>query len=215
MNFRPLVSAASLITMTTLLLAPAAVATPITFNTSDPGTGFGGTSLTLNNTAGVAATLAFVPRGNTVTGTPSNVNLGTFTLACPTCTTQAGGMGSTFGAFTFDLVITSVTDGGVGIFKGTSTGGVIYSDVSAIGINWAPLQLGPGSSGASSGSFGNTIFSTTIFTGIVAPNSGAVPGQSTVQGFVSSSAVPEPATWGLLGMSLIAIGLFRRRATQA
>lgn len=123
-------------------------------------------------------------------------NFGNFTLVSSLCSTQAIGAGSFFDAFTFDLIITDVSDSATGSFVGSSTGGTVYSDASQLTVNWASLQLGPGTNNATSGNFGRTIFSTTVFTGIVAPNSGAVPGQSTVQGLVNSTAVPEPATKG-------------------
>lgn len=107
-----------------------------------------------------------------------------------------------------------MTDSATGRFVGTSTGGTVFSDVSQLTINWAPLQLGPGTNNAISGNFGTTIFTTTIFTGIVAPNSGAVPGQSTVQGFVTSSAVPEPATLSLIGAALLGLGMLRRKRVR-
>jgi hypothetical protein len=197
------------------LLAFAAGATPITFSTDSAGTGFGGTSLTLTNSAGAGATLTFIPAVNTTTGVPSNVNFGNFTLVCETCTTQAVGTGSFFSAFTFDLVLTDVTDGATGMFVGTSTGGDVFSDVSQVTINWAPLMLGPGTTNALTGNFGGTTFSTTVFTGIVAPNSGAIPGQSTVQGFVDSSDVPEPSTYALVGFVLVGLGLAHRRTRSS
>ncbi len=208
---------AALTAVTAILFAAPASAVIITYNTNGAGTGFsGGTSLSLGSSSGAAsATLVFEPNGNTVTGVPSNVNFGNFTLACPACTTQALGTGATFNPFSIDLVITDVTDGGAtGTFVGTSTGGAVYSDVSQLTVNWSPLVIGPGTTNASSGNFGSTTFSTTSFTGIVAPNSGgASAGVSTVQGFVtSSSAVPEPATYGMVGLALVGLGFLRRKA---
>lgn len=193
-----------------VLFTATASAATITFNTNQPGTGFGGTSLVLNNALGASATLAFIPAINISSGVPSNVNFGNFTLVCATCSTQSLGIGSFFNPFTFDMVLNDITDGSVGKFVGTSTGGTVYSDVSQITVNWAPLVLGPGTLNAISGNFGGTRFSTTVFTGIVAPNSGAVPGQSTVQGYVDSTAVPEPATFAVVGLTLFGIGLLRR-----
>jgi len=205
-------------TFAVVALAASASAATITFNTNSAGTGFNsGATLSLGSSSGVSATLLFTPDGDTTTGVPSNVNLGEFTLSCITCTTQQGGVGSFFNAFTIDLVITDVTDGGAqGKFVGTSTGGAVYSDVSQLTINWAPLVLGPGTLNASFGNFGNTIFSTTVFTAIVAPNSGtSLPdGVSTVQGLVSSNSVPEPTTVGLVGLSLLGLGMFRRKSAK-
>lgn len=203
-------------TFAVVALAASASAATITYHTNDAGTGFNsGASLTLNNSTGVASTLVFTPNGNTTTGVPSNVNFGDFTLACITCTTQQGGVGSFFNAFTIDLVITDVTDGGAkGKFVGTSTGGQVYSDVSQLTVNWSPLIIGPGTTNAISGNFGTTTFSTTVFTGIVAPNSGTPLGTSTVEGLVTSTTVPEPTTIGLVGLSLLGLGLLRRKSVN-
>lgn len=197
------------------MMATSASAGTITFNTAQTGsggTGFNGSgNLVLQSSSGVAATLAFVPDMNSVNAVPGNVNFGNFTLVCATCSTQAGGLGASFGAFTFDLVITDVTDGATGIFVGSAAAGTAYLDSSTITLNWLPLQLGPGTSNATSGNFGPTSFQTTPQTKIVNPLSGAQIGSTTVQGFISSSAIPEPATLSLVGGALLGFGLLRRK----
>ncbi len=212
MKLGRLVQAASITGAAVILMAASASASTIVYNTDAAGTGFGGTVLALNSVLGAPATLTFVPDANIATGIPSNVNLGIFTLVCTTCSVQGGSTSATFDPFSFDLVVTDVTDGmAMGTFVGTSTGGTVFSNVSPIVVNWAPLVLGPGTTNATHGNFAQTFFTTTGFTGIVAPNSGAVPGQSTVQGFVGSTAAPEPATLSLIGGGLFGLGLLGRK----
>jgi hypothetical protein len=197
------------------LMAAGANAATITFNTAQTGTGgtgFNGSgNLVLQSSSGVDATLAFVPDMNSVNAVPGNVNFGNFTLACASCSTQAGGFGAIFGAFTFDLVITDVTDGATGVFVGSAAPGSVYLDASTITLNWQPLQLGPGASNAASGNFGPTSFQTVVQTKIVNPASGAQIGSTTVQGNINSSAIPEPATLSLVGGALLGFGLLRRK----
>jgi hypothetical protein len=199
------------------IMAGSVSAGTVTFTTNSSLTGFNGTaSNTLtSNSSGAAATLNYIDNASSTTGLPSNVDFGNFTLVCPLCSTQLMGTGAVFNPFTFKVIITDTTDNASGFFLGTSSGGTIFSDVSPIDINWSPLQLGPGTSNASSGNFGATIFTTTIFTGIVAPNSGgSTPGYTTIQGHVDSAPVPEPSTIGLIGCGLICLGLLRFRAVQ-
>jgi hypothetical protein len=216
MQIARIIRSAALTATAVFAMAAGASAGTITFNTAQTGSGgagFNGSgSLVLESSSGADATLGFVPDMNSVNAVPGNVNFGNFTLMCASCSNQAGGIGASFAAFSFDLVISDVTDGASGIFVGSAAAGSVYLDASTITINWQPLQLGPGASNAASGSFGPTSFQTVTQTRIVNPASGAQIGSTTVQGSInSSSAVPEPATLSLVGGALLGFGLLRRK----
>jgi hypothetical protein len=205
--------AASATAVAVFMMVASASAGTITYTTNSAGTEFFGDGLALDSTGGAAAVLTFHPNTSSISGLPSNINLGTFGLVCATCGTQASGLGTLFASFTFDLVVDDTTDGATGEFVGTSTGGTVWSDVSNVAMTWAPMQLGPGATGALTGSFGGTDFTISSPTGIVAPNSGTTPGSTTVQGAVTAATgVPEPTTFVLLGGALLALSAQRRKS---
>src|SRR5579872_5424909 len=156
MQIARIIRSAALTGAAIFMMAADARAGTITFNTAQTGsggTGFNGSgNLVLHSSSGSDATLAFVPDMNSVNAVPGNVNFGNFTLACATCSTQAGGFGSSFAAFTFEVVITDVSDGATGIFVGSAAAGSVYLDASTLTLNWQPLQLGPGTNNVTSGS---------------------------------------------------------------
>lgn len=212
MTIRRFVQAVAVTAVALFILAASASASTITWN-STTGSGFVSTSggtiigggLTLESNGGTAAEITFTPNVSSSNAPPSNVDFGDFLLVCTGCTS------STFGAFTFDLVIDDTTDGAFGTFVGTSTGGLVTPTSSTISISWLPLQLGPGTSNATSGNFGNTYFQVPNLTLIVAPNSGTPPGDTSIQGVLTSTLVPEPATLAMSGFALIGLAIVARK----
>ena len=216
MKIGRIVQAVSITGVALFMMAVSGRAAPVTFDTLSSAFVSGSTCLMpalgtscVNSSSGAAGQLGFV--ADPSASATGNVNFGNFTLVCATCTTMAGGIGSFFPAFTFDLVIHDSTDGAFGTFVGSASAGAIYLDGSTINITWLPVQLGPGASNASSGNFGTNFFNIAPTTRIVNPTSGAQIGSTTAQGAINSSAVPEPATLGLVGGALLGLGLLRRK----
>ena len=201
-------------------MAVTASAGTITYSTNAAGTEFVSpiTGLPLDSSSGLSATLMFQPDANIATGVPSNINFGIFSLVCDACLTNETNSAH-FAAFTFHLIITDQSDGATGEFVGTSAGGNVAFNSSTVTIAWSPVVLGPGNTGALTGNFNLTDFEITTPTRIVAPNSGANVGETTVQGDLASGdvigQVPEAGTLSMIGAGLIGLGLLRRRRSSS
>ena len=61
------------------MMAASVTAATITYSTNAPGTGFGGTSLILNNSLGASATLTYTQDVSVTSGVPSNTSFGKLT----------------------------------------------------------------------------------------------------------------------------------------
>jgi hypothetical protein len=157
----------------------------------------------------------------TVTALTSNINYGLFSLVC---TLGCDGVPVTVPAFTFVITVSDATDGAVGHFTGTYSGGqtvafnsgtVPNTGSSSVDVFWSPTQLGTGTTGATSGSFGPTDFTISNPTQVVDPTQNG--GASTIQGTVTSveaTGTPEPATLVMVGAALLGVGVLRRKVTR-
>ena len=174
---------------------------------------FVGVGGTLSGTNGGTIFFDYLLAGNPFHATtPSVATLGQLDVTCAACTlsTAANPISSAFAPFTLDLIISDTTDGGPAqMFVGTSTGGFFYTDESTVSIIWTPSSLTFGASG-------QTTFASPAFTGVNDPSPGVLGNYqvTSIQGFVSSNAVPEPATFGLMGGALLAFGIFRKKLSR-
>jgi hypothetical protein len=211
----------ALIAAAVLMLAASASASTIEWNSNGSGTVFNaGVGYTLIDSGlGIMATsgsstvtLTFTPNADSINNVPSGVDYGDFLLTCTNCTS-----GITMPAFTFDLEISDITDtGATGVFDASSTGGLVsWNGITGVGsvgssgivVTWLPATLG------GSGLFNTTVFTYPNFgsTIIVAPNSGTPPGDTTIQGTVTSTTIPEPATMAMVGGLLIGLAALARK----
>ena len=196
-----------LMALAALIMAGSAQATLIVYN--ETGSEFVSPMVTFDlsgtGTNGATGDILFTNPGPSTVTPPSNLQYGTFKVTCTACNDLTNPMTAafvTFPAFTFDLVINDVTDGGTHTFVGTSTGGKVTPTSSTVTVTWLPA----------SEVFGPTTFEIASFTNINSPGSGTPLGTSTIDGHIDEAAgVPEPATLGLIGSGLLGLGMIARK----
>lgn len=172
-----------------LLCGASMFAATVTYSTSGQlaGPDYNGTML-----ASGGATIQFAGAPSTTVTSPTNINIGTITLA--------GGTGS-FSGDSIVLTINQTNPSNGSSNSSSSIAGTITSDSSGVNLSFAPTTFSIGAA--------NYTLQSTYF--LAPPNSNG--GVTTIQAAVSVS--PEPASFGLIGASLLGLGFaFRRRAAK-
>ncbi len=175
-----------------LLCSASAFATPLTYSTHGV---FSGPDLSGGNLVNGGATISFTDNPTTSVTAPTNINIGTVNVV--------GGIG-TFSGDTFMLTITQTvpTPGGSNT-SSTTVAGSVTSTSNGIDLTFSPTSFSIASNPAV-----QYILQSNYF--LVAPNTNN--GQTTLQAF--ATATPEPASLGLMGASLLGLGLLVRRRAK-
>ena len=208
--------AAMLFAMVVTLGNLQAKADEVTFSTSGiftcelgvPCTGGGTNSVTIQGTTGGTLTFTFIGAPSATLNTPTFVSLGSFQVSVT-------GTGAGVSNIPFALMINQTgPTAGTGTFTPAIVGGLFTSNSSGLGI--VTFQIFPSDSPIPPviiGGFAYSVFTTFNDIHLVPPATNN--GITTVQGFVSGSAapepVPEPTTMLLLLTGLVGAGVVKKR----